>query len=220
MAGGGWVARVPGLAGLDAAGQAELARSPPQRLPAGSVVFAPGAACRAYLLVLSGSVRVQMVSQSGREIVLYRVAEGEACLLTTAYLLAGRPYAAEGVAETEIEAVAIPAERFDRLIAASAPFRRFVFAAYGSRLTDMMMLVEEVAFRRLDIRLAGLLLARADGAGQIGATHQALAAELGSAREVVSRQLKEFERAGMVTLGRGRIALSDPHRLRALADAG
>jgi CRP/FNR family transcriptional regulator len=215
----GWIDLLPGLASVDAATRAELARAAPLRVAAGAAVFSPGAACEAYLLVLSGTVRVQMASESGREIVLYRVAAGEACLLTTACLLAGRPYAAEGVAETAVEAAAIPAERFDRLIASSAPFRRFVFAAYGTRLTDMMMLVEEVAFRRLDARLAGLLLARAAPGGRLDTTHQALAAELGSAREAVSRLLKEFERSGLVALQRGRIALADPDRLRALADA-
>lgn len=172
-------------------------------IPAGTVIFHGGDLSRAYLLVLDGQVRVQKVAETGREIVLYRVEPGQSCVLTTACLLSDIPYGAEGVAETDIKAVALPAGIFHRLMAASEQFRKFVFAAYSTRISELLCLIEEVAFGRIDKRLAAFLLERADDAGVLKATHQDIATELGSAREVISRQLKEFERKGWVELSRG-----------------
>ncbi|MEK0081913.1 Crp/Fnr family transcriptional regulator [Benzoatithermus flavus] len=195
-----------------------LAEAAPLAVPAGTVLFRPGDACTLYLVLLRGIVRVQLVSATGHEIVLYRVEPGESCVLTTACLLGHDAYAAEGVAETAIEGLGLTPSLFDRLIAESAEFRRFVFAGFGRRLADLMLLVNEVAFRRIDARLADWLLHRyAAGEVAIGSTHQAIAVELGTAREVVSRQLKEFERRGLVALARGRIELHDPAGLRRIA---
>ncbi|ROR32672.1 Crp/Fnr family transcriptional regulator [Inmirania thermothiophila] len=190
------------------------------RLPAGTVVFREGEGCRSYLLVLDGTVRVQKVSESGREIVLYRVERGEGCVLTTTCLLASSRYPAEGVAETEVDAVAVPVHEFHRVLAESARFRELVFAVYARRVTELILLVEEVAFGRMDRRLAHRLLELAAGGARIEATHQALAAELGTAREVVSRLLKEFERHGWVALGRGWVEVRDPEALRRAAAGG
>lgn len=186
-------------------------------LPAGTVIFRPGDACENYMLVADGQVRVQMTSESGREIVLYRVGPGEACILTTACLLRADDYGAEGLAESEVTGVVLPAARFHELLARSETFRRSVFGAFGLRIADLFLLVEEVAFKRLDLRLARLLLERRDGTGVVALTHQAAAAELGSAREVVSRQLKEFERRGWVRLERGRVRIVDGPALERLA---
>lgn len=195
-----------------------LAEAAPLALPAGMVLFRPGDACALYLVLLRGVVRVQLVSATGHEIVLYRVEPGESCVLTTSCLLGNDAYAAEGVAETAIEGLGLTPSSFDRLIAESAEFRGFVFAGFGRRLADLMLLVNEVAFRRIDARLADWLLHRHEAGGAaIGSTHQAIAVELGTAREVVSRQLKEFERRGLVTLARGRIELRDPAGLRRIA---
>lgn len=185
-------------------------------IPVGTVLFRDGMPCEAYVLVRSGAVRVQKVGASGREIVLYRVEAGQACLLSTTCLLAGVDYAAEAVAETDVEAVLVPAATFHALVARSESFRAFVFSTYANRLADLMLLIEEVAFGRIDMRLAGWLATHArDGA--IQATHQDIAVELGTAREVVSRQLKDFERRGWVRLHRGRIVLDAPAALAALA---
>ncbi|MCP5372360.1 MAG: Crp/Fnr family transcriptional regulator [Hyphomicrobiales bacterium] len=209
----------PALRGLDPATRAAfLASSQRVRVPAGTVLFQPGAECANYLLVLDGSVRVQMVSEGGREIVLYRVETGETCVLTTSCLLAHETYTAEGVAETAVDALAVPAAVFRRLLADSESFRGFVFAAYGARITNLMMLVEAVAFGRVDLRLAKVLLSRGGGGGRLDITHQELAVELGTAREVVSRQMKEFERRGWVALGRGRVDVLAPDELRRLID--
>jgi CRP/FNR family transcriptional regulator len=184
-------------------------------IPPGVTVYREGDACENFFLVLDGSVRVQKLSESGREIVLYRVEAGQSCVLTTTCLLAHERYAAEGITETEVRAVSIPLARFHEALARSPGFRDFVFTSYGVRISDLILLVEEVAFGRIDLRLAQLLLDQAKGE-LLEATHQQLAAELGTAREVISRQLKEFERRGWVQLGRGRIQVLDRDGLAAL----
>ncbi|RYG93240.1 Crp/Fnr family transcriptional regulator [Loktanella sp. IMCC34160] len=183
-------------------------------VPKGASVFGVGQTPDHLLLVTRGVVRVQQVTEGGREIVLYRVHAGESCVLTTACLIGEEPYSAEGIAETEAEAIAVPKAAFDRLIASSAAFRKFVFASYSQRMADLFLTIEEIAFHRIDMRLADKLLELSDGSG-VQATHQQLAAELGTAREVVSRQLLEFQRRGWIEQGRGRIVLLSPDRLRA-----
>lgn len=216
----GWLAAFPALTALEPAALA-LLRAQAQRLlvPRGTVLFTPGALCRHFMLLLDGTIRVQMVAENGREILLYRVARGETCILTTACLMTRTDYGAEGIAESDVAAVTIASQPFHDLLACSAVFRDFVFASFGARLTGLMVLVEEVAFGRIDLRLARLLLDRAGPAGGLDMTHQALAAELGTAREVVSRQLKEFERRGLVALTRGHIAVRDADALAALTES-
>jgi len=185
-------------------------------LPAGQTVFEPGSACRNYIVVLDGSVKVRMLAASGREIVLYRVTGGETCVLTTSCLIQGTDYDAEAVTETPVTALLIPKAAFDDMMNDSGPFRRFIFSSFSTRLNELLGLVNEVAFGHIDKRLAAWLLARATG-GQVEVTHQAIAAELGTAREVVSRLLKELERRGLVALTRGEITITDAAGLRQLA---
>ncbi len=209
-----WTRQVPALAGLDEAARQrlrELCRR--AALPAGTRVFGEGSPCQAYLILLSGEVRVQKVAESGREIVLYRVQAGETCIVTTACLMSGVDYDAEGIAESDVAAQILPEPGFRELLGRSEAFRDFVFRAYGSRISGLLMLIDEVAFGRMDRRLAACLLARAKGSGVVTATHQDLAMELGSAREVVSRLLKEFERRDWVALSRGSVSLINPSAL-------
>ena len=194
-----------------------LAETRRLRLPAGARAFRPGAPCGAFLVVLSGTVRVQMVAPDGREIVLYRVGGGETCVLTTSCLLAAERYPAEGVAETEVAALALPAGRFEAALDASPDFRRFVFAGYARRLSELLALVEGVRFGSLDARLAALLLRHADPAGRVALTHRALAAELGSAREAVTRRLRALRARGLVRTGRGVVEIADRAGLARLA---
>jgi CRP/FNR family transcriptional regulator len=205
-----WIDRFPGLARLEEPLRRMLVeRARIIDLPAGTVIFGPGKAPEFLLLLIEGTVRVQQVSESGREIVLYRVHAGESCVLTTACLLAYEDYLAEGVAETAVRAVGIPRAVFEDLIASSGVFRRFVFTAYSRRITDLFLVIQEVAFRRLDLRLAQKLLDLAPAGGIVTTTHQQLATELGSAREVISRQLQEFQRRGWVASGRGHLEVLD-----------
>ncbi len=216
----GWISQFADLAALPAEDQRLLTeRAVNISLPAGTTVFAPGKAADNFLLVLDGTIRVHQVSASGREIVLYRVSGGETCIMTTACLLADEAYAAEGVTETGVEAVAIPRAAFEDAIARSSGFRRLVFSDYSHRISDLMHVVEEVAFERMDKRLAQRLVTLASADNTINTTHQELAAELGTAREVVGRQLKELERRGWVAVSRGQIALTDRAALSSLAES-
>lgn len=213
-----WIDRFAGLAGLeDSIRDVLVSQSRIVTVPEGAVIFGPGKAPENLLLLLDGTVRVQQVSDNGREIVLYRVHSGESCVLTTACLLAYEDYSAEGIAETDVRAVAVPRGVFEELIAKSATFRRFVFTAYSKRITDLFFVIEEIAFRRVDIRLAQKLLALARDGDRVTVTHHQLATELGSAREVVSRQLQEFQRRDWVRLARGTVEITDRAALEILA---
>ncbi|WP_374435593.1 Crp/Fnr family transcriptional regulator [Tabrizicola sp.] len=212
-----WTDRFSGLAALpeDVAHDLET-RSRVVHLPAGTRVFAPGQRAQNMLLLLSGSVRVQQVSDTGREVFLYRVQAGESCVLTTACMLADEDYSAEGIAETDIAAVAIPRAVFDDLSGRSPVFRRFIFQTYSRRIADLFGLIDDIVFQRLDVRLAERLLAL-EHDGLIAATHQALAVELGTAREVISRTLGEFQRRGWVELSRGEIRITSRAGLERLS---
>lgn len=215
-----WITHFPGLRNLSLDVSEPLLRhSRVIELKPGDRVFGPGSAPENFLLLVRGSVRVQQVSENGREIVLYRVTAGESCALTTACLMGYEDYQAEAVVEEPTVAVAIPRKTFDDLIAKSAEFRRFVFTAFSMRVTNLFHVIEEVAFARIDIRLAEKLLELSGTASELSITHQQLASELGSAREVISRQLKEFQRRGWITPGRGTIHLDDRSALDSLAHA-
>jgi CRP/FNR family transcriptional regulator len=215
-----WWQQFPALAGLDdPVWKAIREKAPVVEVPAGTTVFNYGDACANYLLVLDGSVRVQKLAESGREITLYRVESGGSCVLTTSCLLAHQHYPAQGVTETPVVAAMIPLPQFEKGLDQSPGFRRFVFDTYAQRISDLIMLVEEVAFGRIDSRLAQRLLELRDAKGTVETTHQAIATDLGTAREVVSRQLKEFERRGWIALQRGRLQILQPERLRALTGA-
>lgn len=214
-----WIERFQGLMSLEPETRDQLTtQSQVVTVPAGTVIFGPGKAPDNLLLLLDGTVRVQQMSEQGREIVLYRVNAGESCVLTTACLLAYEDYTAEGVAETEVQAAAIPKAVFDDIIAHSPAFRNFVFSAYSRRITDLFHVIEEVAFQRMDIRMAEKIVELKGQGDQIRATHQQMAAELGTAREVVSRILSEFQRRGWISLSRGIINIIDPQAISDLAD--
>jgi CRP/FNR family transcriptional regulator len=178
-------------------------------LPADQPVFHAGSPCQSYVLVASGQIRVQVIGEGGREAVLYRVLPGQSCVLTTCCILAGDDYPAEGYTEGPVRALVFSKPQFDRALETAPAFRRFVFQNLGKRLTEVVTRMEELAFRPVDRRLADLLLDRADPAGLVTATHQTVAIELGTAREVVSRLLKRLEADGTVRLGRSSIEVRD-----------
>ena len=212
-----WIDAAPALAALEPDARALLADLRPMEIAAGQTLFSPGAACTGFAIVLSGCVRVGLNTETGRALVLYRVGADEVCVQTTLCLMAGQDYSAEGVTETPVRLVMIPAARFDALMAISKVFRTFVFQRFGARLHDISRLLETVAFARIDARMAQILIARADAAGRIGLTHQALAEEVGTAREVVSRQLEALAKAGIVRTARGEVTILDRAALEARA---
>jgi CRP/FNR family transcriptional regulator len=216
-----WLQRFPALAGMPAVERAPLTGGAMAlSLPPGATVFAPDQPCNAFILVIDGSVRVFQLDAEGNEIVLYRLGPGSICILTTLALLACDSYTAFAVTETKVEAVGLPASIFNDLMARSAQFRSFVFHAQAARMADLMTVIQNVAFASIESRLAARLLALVDDGHGLSITHQQLAAEIGTAREVVSRHLKTFERRGWVSLGRGRVELCNAAPLRAAAQPG
>lgn len=183
-------------------------------IPAGTEVFTEDQPCRGFPLLISGTIKVVKNTSGGREILLYRVDPGESCIISSSCLLGHMPYTARGIAETPLRLLALPSDLFQILLSSNPPFRDFVFHLLAARVADLMQLVEEVAFHRLDQRLAKLLLAKSS---PIKATHQAIADELGSVREIVSRLLKGFAEQGLVSLGREQIELLDRDGLVQLA---
>ena len=156
------------------------------------------------------------MQKTAGEIVLYHIVSGGSCVLTTSCLISSDDYPAEGVTETDVLALAIPKPIFEQYMGESKAFRKQVFHSYGDRLIKLITLVEEISFAKLDIRLAKFLLENGSVNTPIRTTHQALATELGSAREVISRQLKEFENKGWVQLSRGKIEIRNHDALATL----
>lgn len=215
-----WLKQFPQLAGAlqDNEQRKRLAAAQMLRIKKGGRLYADGAPCDRYLLIAEGSIRVQKVTPGGHEIVLYHLGPGQACELTTACIIGGRKYPAEAIAETAVRVISIARTDFDELVAECAPFREFVYQHVQRGITELVALVEEVAFGHMDARLAQCLLRLAGGETVVRMTHHALAAELGSVREVVSRLLKKFERQRWVQLHRGRIDILDRAALQDIAE--
>jgi CRP/FNR family transcriptional regulator len=212
-----WLDSFAPFAALDAPARTALAGLQPFPVGKGKNLFAPGAPCAGFVLVLEGKVRVGLTAENGRRLALYRVAPGETCVQTTLCLLGGLDYSAEGEAESDLRLVIVPPPLFLRLLRESSAFAHYVFERFGARLAEMTRLIETIAFLRIDARLAAALLARAEKDGALVTTHQELAEDIGAAREVVSRQLALFQRAGLLRLGRGHIELADKSGLADLA---
>ena len=207
----------PVLAQLPAAARERLqARARQVQVPAGTSVFDERQACQGFPFVLAGSIRVVKSAPNGRELPLYRVTPGETCIISSACLLGHTPYNARGVTETDTTLLLVPNADFQALLGEAA-FRDFIFQLFSERIADLMQLIEEVAFRKLDQRLAALLLGKGRS---VHTTHQQLADELGSVREIVSRLLKSFADQGLVKLGREQVEILDPAGLRRLSAEG
>ncbi len=204
------------MANSDATIRSLMASAQLVNLPAGQQVFYPGSLCENYLLLLEGQVKTQLIAENGREMLLYHVFSGDSCVLTTSCLLGGDRYPAEGITETDVKAFAISSHAFHRCIAQSAFFREFVFKNFSSRLSNVITRMEEVVFGAIDFRLSKLLLVSTSN--QLKVTHHELAAELGSAREVVSRHLKRFEGYGWLTLSRGTIEIINRQALENIGE--
>jgi len=211
------VTAVPGLADADEAILDRLLeRAQVVKLGHDRFVFHAGDLCQAFLILLDGEVRVQLTAANGREVTLYRIGPGGSCILTTSCLLSNEHYPAEAIAESDVEALAIPVSSFQSALESSQWFRRFVFDGFSSRLTSVIQKIEQIAFTGIDVRLAGVLL-ELDRKQVDKITHQDIAVELGTAREVVSRHLKRFESEGWVQLGRGQVSIVDRPQIEALA---
>lgn len=185
-------------------------------VPAATTLFRETETCQGFPLLLSGEVRVSRSAPNGRELELYRVLPGEMCLVSSACLFAGQVFSAQGITTQATRLVAMPPGAF-RAALANESFRDYVLGLFAARMADLTGLIEAVAFQRLDSRLAATLLGHGN---QVRTTHQLLADELGTVREIVTRLLHRFERAGWVSLSRECITICDSAALRQLAAQG
>lgn len=186
-----------------------------RRVAKGGSPFSTNSPCAGFSVLLSGTVRVVKLGASGREVELYRLQPGESCLISTSCLLGKANYTAAAIAQTDLLMFTIPPSIFKRLLARNEAFRDFVFSQFSQRLADLMMLVEAIAFQKLDQRLAAILL---EAAPETKASQTQLADRLGTVRDIVGRLLKNFEQRGLVALGRERIRVLDPEGLKAIAE--
>lgn len=214
-----WLERFPALARidhptwLDALDSAVLLTLPPNR-----VIFRQGDACRRFVLLLQGSVRVYHTSEAGREIVLYRVRPGEMCILSLAALLGMSRYSAEAQTEHEVRIACIPLQQFHAAMNASAELQTSVMTTMGRRLLEVTTLLEDISFERVDTRIARWVIDHVDqSTRQVKVTHSHLAGELGSTREGIGRTLKRFEQQGLIRVTRGAILVLDPDALTKFA---
>jgi CRP/FNR family transcriptional regulator len=187
------------------------------RIPAGRDVFVQGDHIDAIALLLSGVVRVYKVGENGREITLYRFGLGESCVLTANAILSQATFPAIATVEQEAEAVMVPADVFREWVHRYALWRDLVFDLMSQRLASVLDVVDAVVFQRMDTRLAAFLLRRSQPADTLYITHQEIAAELGTAREVVSRILEDFSSRGLVESSRGQITVRNHDALDQLA---
>ena len=187
----------------------------PMTVPVGAVLFDENAPCRGFPLVLEGEVKVSRHSGDGRSLELYRVVPGELCLGSSACLFRSQPLSASGVATRPSTLLLIPPPVFNQWLEAPA-FRNEVLGLFAERMADLTGLIDAVAFRKLDQRLAAALLGRGS---DLAITHQTLADELGTVREIVTRLLRRFEREGWVELSREHIHISNSAALRALSSS-
>ncbi|MFK7754557.1 MAG: Crp/Fnr family transcriptional regulator [Sedimentitalea sp.] len=181
------------------------ARAARVAVPDGTCLFSPGSSAETFLIVLSGAVRLEQTSATGRSVVLYRVMPGESCVMTTSCLLSGTPHGSFGYAEGAVEALSLGQNAFRAMLADDPPFMAAVFSVFSERMVELTQVIDELLLHRVDQKLATWLADHAEPSVQT--THQALAQELGTAREVVSRTLKDFERRGWLALSRGTIAV-------------
>lgn len=188
------------------------------RLGRGKSICHQGDNCTHLALVTAGCARVFKLAESGREITLYRVEPGECCILTASCMLSGRAFPADATAESDLDAVLVPQSRVLKWMTSSESWRHYLWDLLAGRLGDVISLIEEVAFRRMDERLGNYLASHARENGSVLlATHQQIAADLGTSREVVSRMLKDFQSRGLLNISRGRIDLGDPGPLESIA---
>jgi CRP/FNR family transcriptional regulator len=210
-----WLENFPELSGLEQNALDILSKNIRiVEAPIGTIGYHEGASCTSYVMRLAGKSRVFKTSSGGREILLYRVGAGETCVITTTCLLGDSDYPASTIVEEPIRDVLIPANAFNQLMVESLVFRKFVMKNYGALIGDLIVLLDEVAFQNLNSRLARILIE--SKSPKVVRTHQEIADELGTSREVVSRQLKRLEQKGVVELHRGYLEIKDSNELEKL----
>lgn len=180
-----------------------------------------GDLCNQLPIIISGSVRIYKIGESGREITLYHLEQGDSCIMTASCIISQKKFPAFAISETEVEAIIIPANKLREWVRYNPPWQEYIFGLLSQRLANVIEIVEEVAFRRMDCRIASYLLNNSDNNSKtLRITHEAIAQELGSSREVISRILKTFEGQGLLSLSRGIIQLKSCQELEKIAQLG
>ena len=188
-----------------------------QKIPKNKIISVEGDACNYFSFLLKGVIKVFKVSTSGREITLYRIDEGGSCILTASCILSDTSFPALAIAEEDVEVLSIPANIFKGYISKYPVWQKYVFNLISGRLAEVIAIVEEIAFKHVDIRLAEKLNEYiTKEKNSIDITHQELASEIGTSREVVSRILKDFESRGVIQILRGSLNVIDIAKLKAL----
>lgn len=167
-----------------------------------------GQFCASLGLMVFGEKRIFKSSESGREITLYEVGRGETCILNATSILSNTPSPVNSESLTEVGMLLIPANDFRHLINQYEDLRTYIFSLISQNITSLMDLIMEVVFRRMDERLMDYLVEKSEE-GKLFTRRQRIANDLGTAREVVSRLLKDFERKRLVILSRDCIELLD-----------
>ena len=178
-----------------------------KKCQSGEMLAGEGFLCNGVAFVSSGAIRVFTMSPDGREMTLYRIRKGESCVLTMLCFLGKTENNTFAIAEDNASVIILPQDAFNKLFNSSTEWSTFVFRSLSDKVTELMLFVEEFAFSSMDKRLAIYLYEASiiNGSNTIKTTHEQIAGELGTAREVVSRLLKSFEKTGMVSLSRGEI---------------
>jgi CRP/FNR family transcriptional regulator len=179
-----------------------------QSIQPGQIILDEVHKCTGIIFVLSGRIRIYKISEDGKEITLYRIGRGETCVLTVACLLGNGEvlFPVAAMAEQVTEAVFMSTEWFRKLFYEIPSMQKFFFSSMSAKFYSMLGLVENITFRRTSDRLIEFLITKtAGGSYPLYSTHEAIASELGTAREVISRLLKELEGQGAVSLSRGKI---------------
>lgn len=180
-----------------------------------TVLFSGAAPCNNFMLILKGVIRIYQTAPDGREMTLYRVEAGDLCILSLNSMLQNRIFNAIAETETDVSALVLTADDFKHAMNISETFRNYVVTTLTERLSETMYMIQDTAFNHLNMRLAcmlGSLFERNKGP-VLRITHQDLAHELGTTREVISRILKQFERQNCIKLSRGHIELASAEGL-------
>ncbi len=172
----------------------------------GTQLYARGDDCPGITFLLDGEIRVFMRSITGREITLYDVLPGETCVLNASCIMAKCNYMANAEAIDDGAMLYLSRDTFLELMARSKRMQSFIFTFFNQRFSEILELVDEVTFGKLDVRLADYLIEKAEN-NELHTTHQTIANDLGSSREVISRLLKDFRRKGRIELARNHIQI-------------
>lgn len=185
-----------------------------QKLPKDKIISVEGDSCSFFSFLLKGVIRVYKIGSSGREITLYRINQGGSCILTASCILSSKKFPAMAVTEEDTEVISFPADLFKDWVSRYSVWQQYVFNLVSERLSDVISVVEEIAFKKVDLRIVEKLIHfLSENINPIELTHQELASDIGTSREVVSRILKDFEEKKIISISRGQIKILDKEKL-------